>query len=74
MSNGDTDPTDPVVCCILEICCGPAEAAAALETELQKLDTPKAQAAWLRKHFDLAPAGSLRALKRSVAAMAKAKA
>lgn len=68
-------------CCILGICCPPQERAAALAKELcHDPESPlcgdpeaaEAVAAYIFKHFDLAPAGTLTPLVSAVAARAKA--
>lgn len=63
-------------CCILEICCGGEEQIAALAQKIYedtKTPLPKARelAAWIVEHYDLAPAGSLRAFKRQIADLAR---
>ena len=67
------------VCCILGICCPPGSDAqrAALEKELLADDVcenaahARKVATFVLKHFDLAPAGSLKAFKDSIAKMAR---
>lgn len=69
------------VCCILGICCPPAQRAEALAKSLStdaesplhgQPDEAEAVATYLFKHFDLAPAGKLQPLVAAVSAMAKA--
>jgi hypothetical protein len=68
MSNGE-------VCCILGICCPPAEAAAKLSAEFVKLGAPKEYAdkcaSYVKTTFDLAPAGMLAPLTDYIASHVK---
>jgi len=68
------------VCCILGVCCPPLseQQYEALASELVKgagceAAHARTVAEWLLKHFDLAPAGSLSALKADIAKMARVK-
>ncbi len=70
MSNGE-------VCCILSICCPPAQVRPKLVSELQKVSGYDADgcgkiADFLLTRFDFAPKGTVQPLIDSVAAMAKA--
>ena len=73
MSNGD-----PILNCVLEVCCD-ASSEAQYEALAQMLThdlgpaphKPEAVATWVLQHFDLAPKGSLSALKREVARLAR---
>jgi hypothetical protein len=68
---------DPVLNCLLEVCCEPAAAREALAVQLvsdhicDDLAHARRVATWVRTHFDLAPAGSLGALKAGIARVAK---
>lgn len=62
------------VCCILGVCCPPGsqEQVDALAAEMEKDGVgDRKTAAWVLKHFDLAPAGSLAQFKNDVAKMAR---
>lgn len=66
------------VCCILQVCCPPGSQASvdALAREMLKDGVCDAEyaptvAAWVMKHFDLAPAGSLSAFKGEIARLAR---
>lgn len=67
------------VCCILGVCCpqGSTEQRDALATELVKdavcseHDEAKNVAAWVLKHFDLAPPGSLSVFKGEIARLVR---
>jgi hypothetical protein len=67
------------VCCILGVCCPPlsSEQTDALARELVKdrvcaeMVDAKRIARWTLKHFDLAPAGSLVALKSALAGLVR---
>ncbi len=65
MSNGE-------VCCILGICCTPAEAHAKLSSEFVKLGAPQEYAdkcaAYVKDTFDLAPKGLIAPLYEYVQA------
>lgn len=68
------------VCCVLGICCPPGSDAQtrALAKELVKDqicpdDSAHAVAAWVLKHFDLAPAGTLSDFKSRIATVARQK-
>jgi hypothetical protein len=70
MSNGE-------VCCILQVCCPPAEAEDALARELvEHADMSEAEAQKAAKHmikeYDLAAPGTLKPLKDSIAKIARA--
>lgn len=75
--SGDPMPEiEGAACCILEICCGGTEQiealAAKIEAELpanKHLATQFAQ--WIVMHYDLAPAGTLRAFKKVIAELAR---
>lgn len=62
------------ICCILGVCCPPGSdaQAAALAKEMVNdgvcSENPEAQrvAAWMLKHFDLAPAGTLMQFKHGI--------
>lgn len=62
--------------CILQVCCPPEAATAALAREMvkdgvcEKEYAPKI-AAWINQHFDLAPAGSLTAFKAEIKRLAR---
>ena len=69
MANGE-------VCCILGVCCPPAAAQKKLAEMLAKVGgvdqaTATKQAAYVFEAFDLAPAGTLGALKAEIARHAK---
>lgn len=50
------DPgSDPILCCLLEVCCDAAGAEAALATELAAIAEPAAQAKRVLELVDLAP-------------------
>ena len=72
------DPSDPIMNCVLEVCCGPEPARATFAAMLvdKKLcaeqDEADRIAAWVLTHFDLAPRGSLREFKAVIARIAKA--
>ena len=67
------------ICCILGICCGgrnDAKQRAALSAKMQRetgvpADVADKMAAWVVQTFDLAPAGSLRESRDTVAALAR---
>lgn len=65
------------VCCILGICCPPEQRTAALAQELVNdgvvgtMAEAHAVAAYIFKHFDLAPAGALLPLVQQVAQHAR---
>lgn len=67
---------DPA-CCILEICCGGERQVEMLATQLHArvagISRSEAQrvAAFLIETYDFAPVGSLRALKREIAKLAR---
>lgn len=72
------DPIDdPVLNCLLEVCCDPAAAREALAVRLVEdrvcgdLAHARRVAAWVRTHFDLAPAGTLGAFTAAIARVAK---
>ena len=68
MSNGE-------VCCILGVCCPPAEAEAALALELEHAgvspEDAKKAAKHMLKEYDLAEAGTLTPLKNSFAKLGR---
>lgn len=68
------------VCCILGVCCPPLsqQQEDALVTEMVHdlhctPEEARRHAQWTLKHFDLAPAGTLTALKEAIAKMARSK-
>lgn len=67
---------DPILNCILEVCCGAARAEHRLAEEMvaagvcTKEYAPKC-AAWIREYFDLAPAGTLGPFKKAIAELAR---
>ncbi len=77
---------DPILNCVLTVCCPPAEAEAALAKMIHKgvgpgnpdedwpitEDTAQRVAAWMLKHFDLAEKGTLQPLKDSIVRVYKA--
>lgn len=69
MSNGE-------VCCILGVCCPPAEARAKMVSEFQKVSGYDADgcekiAAFLEERFDFAPKGTIAPLIEKVSDMAR---
>ena len=72
-----TGISDPILNCVLEVCCGAAAAEARLaETMVEEgvcEDEKHAKkcAKWLREYFDLAPKGSLTAFKQEIARLAR---
>lgn len=68
---------DPIKNCALEICClnrdhaQAAYAKALVMSDLCDEETAKKWAAWQYEYFDLAPAGTLAALFREVARLAR---
>ncbi len=76
MSNGDDD--DTIRNCVLEVCCGEdGKQERAIRKQLQHdlrgmtpADTDQF-AAWLARSYDLAPKGSLYALKQEIARLAR---
>jgi hypothetical protein len=72
------DPSDPVKNCLLEVCCGPSDAAASFAEAMVtdgvcgERDEADRIARWVYKHFDLAERGTLTAFKKSIARVAKA--
>ena len=64
MSNG-------AECCILGICCPPAEARASLVTKLASMPSHEAAADYLLAEFDFAPKGSLAPFKEAIVALVK---
>lgn len=63
--------------CILEICCRQGSTAsldALTDQIVEDLDCEPSEArkhaTWMKKHFDLAPAGTLGALKQAIAKLA----
>ncbi len=69
--------SDPVMNCILEVCCGRQQAdqqfAKAMVSDGVCEDMAHAEkcVAWVRHRFDLAPAGSLTAFKNRIIDLAK---
>lgn len=66
---------DPILCCLLEICCSPLRAMAALTKYLESRGLPE-EAATLAatvmiESFDFAEKGSLAPFKASVARLAR---
>ena len=66
------------VCCLLGVCCPPGSEAQldALATEMAsdlgvQPEEVRRHAAWILKHFDLAPAGSLAQFKDAIATHAR---
>lgn len=68
------NPSDPILNCILEICCGAANAEEALEALMVDEGVTDAHSAMqcICKHFDLSTKGSLKQLKADYARLAKA--
>lgn len=73
------DPmSDPIKNCLLEVCCEPAAARASFAGAMMAdgVCTDRAEAdavaQWVYRHFDLAPAGTLRAFKAAIAKVARA--
>lgn len=66
---------DPVLNCVLEICCGPLKAEAALGRAIEKYcgDNPTSGkvAEFICHNFDLAEKGTLQPFKESVARLAR---
>ena len=64
---------DPILNCLTTACCPPEARAAALSLYLLEhgIDTPEKFSAFLFEHFDLAPAGTLQPLVKSIAALAR---
>ena len=66
---------DPVLNCLLEVCCGAAKAEAGLARLLVQEglseEDAKTCAAWMHEYFDLAPKGSLVQFKADVARLAR---
>lgn len=54
MSEHDNE-NDPILCCLLEVCCEAEGAEAALTTELSSITDPAAQAKRVLELVDLAP-------------------
>ncbi len=72
------DPlSDPVKNCLLEVCCEPGAARAAFAGALvadgvcAERTEADGVAHWVYTHFDLAPAGTLRAFKAAIARVAR---
>jgi hypothetical protein len=67
---------DPVMNCLLAVCCSPARAEEQYAKQLVRegLDEASAKrcAAWTFEYFELAPKGSLVQLKADIARVAKA--
>jgi hypothetical protein len=67
---------DPVLNCLLEVCCLSAQAEAGLAEAMiaaevcDKKDAPKC-AAWIHEYFDLAPKGSLVEFKAVITRLAR---
>lgn len=73
------DPiSDPILNCVLEVCCGPEPAAERLADLLvsEGLCDERGEAwriaKWMHKHFDFAEKGTLAQFKKSIARLAKA--
>jgi hypothetical protein len=71
-----SDPTDPVVNCILEVCCEPQQAVQTMaETMSADLDITVAEALeyckWVKKYFDLAPKNTTGKLFAEIARLAR---
>jgi hypothetical protein len=68
--------SDPVLNCLLEVCCGAAQAQAGLAKAMvdagvcAPAEAHKC-AAWVHEYFDLAPKGSLVQLKADIARLAR---
>jgi hypothetical protein len=67
---------DPILNCVLEVCCGAAAAEfklaeAMIEAEVCDKKHAHKCAKWLREYFDLAPAGTLTAFKQEIARLAR---
>ncbi len=69
---------DALLNCLTGVCCPPATQAEALADAMLmdgvcgEPDEAKQIAKWLLRHFDLAEAGTLAALKKSIARLARA--
>lgn len=67
---------DPILNCVMEVCCGAAQAqegmARLLMAEGLSESNAKKCAAWIHEYFDLAPKGSLVQLKADIAKLARA--
>ena len=67
---------DPVLNCLLAVCCDPAQAQQGLAKAMveagvcDKKDAPKC-AEWIHEYFDLAPKGSLVQFKADIARLAR---
>ena len=64
---------DPILNCLLAVCCPPEKAQAVMAEYLTKegITTPDQYAQWLFAHFDLAPKGTLQPLKDAIAKHAR---
>jgi len=68
--------SDPILNCLLEVCCGAAKAEEGLAKAMVDADVcdrehAKKCAAWIHEYFDLAPKGSLVQLKADIARLAR---
>lgn len=68
--------SDPVLNCVLEVCCGAARAEVTLAKAMVKAGVCEEQhakqcAEWLYEYFDFAPKGSLKAFKAEIARLAR---
>ncbi len=68
--------SDPIMNCVLEVCCGAAKSEVALAkamVDAEVCDTAHALkcAAWIYEYFDLAPKDSLKAFKAEVTRLAR---
>lgn len=67
--------SDPILNCLLEVCCGAAKAQEGLARLLvmEGLSEPDARrcAGWIHEYFDLAPKGSLVQLKADISRLAR---
>jgi len=72
------DISDPVKNCLLEVCCGAANASETLASLLVddgvcgEPDEAARVAKWMYHHFEFAEKGTLTAFKKSIARVAKA--
>lgn len=76
-TNGPEGISDPILNCVLEVCCGRVSSEASLagamlsEGVCEDEKHAKKCAAWIREYFDLAPAGTLTELKQVIARLAR---
>jgi len=71
-----SDLSDPIMNCILEVCCGAETAESRLAQSMIEAGVcdkkhAKHCAAWVREYFDLAPKGSLVGFKAEIARLAR---